>query len=487
MSSGLAKNTLYLTLASIAQKAIAFLYFSVIARFFGTEETGVYFIALAVVTVVMVLDDLGLTSVLVRETAKNKSEALVWLRSILGVKIITMPLTVGIAFVLPILLGYSEDVQSLVRIAVVVMLADTISLTFYGVLRGLQNLKFESLGIFVGQTITAVVGSVLMLTGTATLQLLIIALIAGSSWNVLFSVTNVVRRLGWQALVPTYTLGWKPLKMAFAFFLAAAFVKIYSYVDSFTLQAVVGEAAVGEYAVAYKLTYAFQFLPLAFVAALYPTMSAYAHDAAKLKQTLLDAFWYMALMGFPIVFGIFSIAPELIQLFYGSEYVGSVLPLQVLIFVLLFIFLDFPIGSLLNATNRQLLKTGIMGATMVVNVVSNLLLIPRMGVVGASLAGLISFVFMFAAGWFCMQRAVRVSFVELGERVGGLLIASIIMAAVVWVVKDMVHVAIAIPVGAVVFFVAAVACKAIRREHFDSAKRLLSRKPYVEESTLSDG
>ena len=485
MSSGLAKNTLYLTLASVAQKAIAFIYFAIIARFFGTEDTGAYFIALAVVTVIMVLDDLGLTSVLIRETAKKKAEALVWIRSVMGVKIVTIPITVAVAFVAPLVLGLSSEASTLVRIAVLVMLADTLSLSFYGVLRGLQNLKYESLGIFIGQSITASIGIVLMATGTATLPLLIVALIAGSSWNVFFSVTNVVRRLGWKAMLPTYTLGWKPLKMAFAFFLAAAFVKVYSYVDSFTLQRVIGEAAVGEYAVAYKLTYAFQFLPLAFVAALYPTMSAQAHDAVKLKKTLLDSFWYMALMGFPIVFGIFAIAPEIVNAFYGADFSGSVLPLQVLIFVLLFIFLDFPIGSLLNATDRQHVKTGIMGATMVVNVVANLLLIPRVGIVGASIAGILSFVFMFVAGWYFMQQVVKVSFREMFGRVGGLFVAAVIMAAVVWTVKPLVHFVLAVPLGAVVFFVVAVGLKAIRAEHFISAKRLFSRKPYVE-CTLSD-
>ena len=482
MSSPLAKNTLYLTFASVAQKAIAFVYFAAIARFFGTEDTGAYFIALAVVTVVMVLDDLGLTSVLVRETARNKSEALVWIRSVLGVKIITMPLTIVVAFLLPWLLGYSAEVNTLVHIAVLVMLADTLSLSFYGVLRGMQTLKYESLGIFVGQSLTAIVGVVLMITGQATLSTLIFALIVGSTWNMVFSVVQVVRKLGPTALLPTYELGWKPLKMAFAFFLAAAFVKIYSYVDSFTLQAVMGEHAVGEYAVAYKFTYAFQFLPLAFVAALYPTMSAQSHEPAKLKETILNAFWYMALMGFPLVFGIFALAPELIQTFYGADYTGSVLPLQILIFVLLFIFLDFPIGSLLNATNRQKTKTAIMGATMVVNIVSNLLLIPRVGVVGASIAGIFSFVFMFGAGWFLMQSSVRITMGELVQRIGGIALASVIMAALVILVKPFVYLAIAVPFGAIIFVVCAVLFKAIRAEHFHSAKRLLSRTVYVEES-----
>jgi len=47
----LAQNTLYLTLASVGQKAVAFLYFAMIARFMGVEDTGSYFLALAVILI----------------------------------------------------------------------------------------------------------------------------------------------------------------------------------------------------------------------------------------------------------------------------------------------------------------------------------------------------------------------------------------------------------------------------------------------------
>ena len=51
------------------------------------------------------------------------------------------------------------------------------------------------------------------------------------------------------------------------FALAAIFVKIYSTTDALLLEFYLGESAVGMYSIAYKLTYAFQFFPMAFVAA----------------------------------------------------------------------------------------------------------------------------------------------------------------------------------------------------------------------------
>lgn len=471
----LAKNTLYLTIASIGQKAIAFIYFAIIARLFGVEDTGAYFLSLAIVTVVMVLDDLGLTSVLVREVARKPADAKMWLRHVLSIKLITMPLTVVVAWFIPVLLGYDASVITLVRIAIGIMLADTLSLTLYGVLRAMQNLKYESLGIFIGQSITATIGITAMLTGHIELFILIFALLAGSVWNLTFSIFHVIKRLGIGGFIPSYAMGFKPLRMALAFFLAAAFTKIYSYVDSLILAHQLGEGAVGEYAVAYKLTYAFQFLPLAFVAALYPTMSAQSHNPDALRKTLMDAFWYMAVMAFPLVFGIWALAPEIIHAFYGMDYTGSILPLQVLIFVLLFIFMDFPLGSLLNATNRQHIKTAIMGGTMVINAIANIILIPMMGVAGASVAALISFSFMFIAGWISARTFMQISFIEVLKEIWGIVIAAFIMMLAVIFVKSVLHFALAIPFGAIIFFTIAYLTGGIKDRHVQYAKRIIFR------------
>ncbi len=480
----LAKNTMFLTVASVGQKVIAFLYFSVIARTIGVENTGAYFLALAVVTTIGVLDDVGLTSVLIREVARVPEKAKEWTQNVIGAKCIAMPLTVLVAFFVPAMFGYDGDSATLVRIAIAIMLSDTLSLTFYGVLRGLHVLKYESLGIFVGQGLTAALGAVFLLTGHGTLPLLVVALIAGSTWNAVFSAVQVVRRLGIGVLQPSFSFGLSPLRAASAFFLAALFVKVYSYIDSFTLNAVIGKEAVGLYSVAYKLTYAFQFLPMAFVGALYPTFAAHVGNIPALRKTLIDALWYVALLAVPIVFGIFALAPEIVRYFYGAAYAGSVLPLSILIFVLLFIFIDFPIGALLNATGRQVTKTKIMGATMVVNAVANIVLVPRIGVPGASVAGLITFIFMCMAGWYCLPSSLGIRLRDLVRSIGGIVVAGIIMSFVVIVVKQYVYWMLAVPVGAAVFFAALVATKSFTIEHVRTFRHSLRSTSYA--NTPSD-
>lgn len=482
----LAKNTLLLTAASVLQKVIAFAYFTVVANVFGDEGTGAYFLALALITTIGVLDDIGLTSVLTREVARKPEDAKAWLQHVLGYKLFTIPVTVVLACVVPGLMGFDAATALLVRVAIGVMIADTLSLTFYGVLRGLQNLRFESVGMFMGQLFTACTGVVLIATGEATLLWLVLALVVGSVWNALFSGYQVVRRLGWDALRPSFAMGTAPLKAAFAFFLAGVFVKVYGYLDSFVLQAQLGVDAVGVYSVAYKLTYAFQFLPLVFVGALYPSMAASAGDSERLRKIFLAAEWYMALVAAPIVFGIATLAPEIIALLYKPTFAPAAGVLQVLIFALLLIFLDFPVGSLLNATHRQYTKTWIMGGTMVVNAVGNFLLIPVLGIPGAAIAALLGFTFMLGAGVVAAQRVVTFSLRDLAATTWRFFVAGAVMGGAVLLVKPLVPLVAAIAVGAVVYVGLLFLSRAVTVEHMRALQQLVRRKSDYAESPVAD-
>lgn len=473
--STLAKNTAFLTGASILQKIVAFFYFALLARALGTAETGVYFLTLATVTSFAVFADLGITSVLIRDVAANRDRASEILRKTLGVKAFAILIAIILAGTFPTFLGFDASNITLIWLAIPILIADSLSLTFYGVLRGVEELRYESLGIFVGQSLSSIAGLALIFSHHASLPLLIIALSTGSIWNAGFSMIQVVRRLGIRSLKPTLHHLKPVLIAAFPFFLAAVFVKIYSYVDSFTLKAVIGDSAVGLYSVAYKLTYAFQFLPLAFIGALYPRFSSVANDPVELKKTFLNAQWYLALLVAPIVFGIAALAPELIHMVYGSKYAESTLPLIILIFVLIPIFFDFPIGALLNATGQQMTKTKIMGITMIVNFFANMILIPMMGIPGASISAIVSFVAMFGMGVWALRRKIHISLNEWTQTVGGFIIAGLVMAVVVLVLKTMIPWMITIPIGAFVFAFIAIATKSLTKDHLQHAKSLLRR------------
>jgi len=228
-------------------------------------------------------------------------------------------------------------------------------------------------------------------------------LMAASIANVGYAGYMVLRRLGYVCSWSSYRLSdaLRLLRIAFPFALAGIFVKIYSYLDTVLLGIMKDTVAVGLYSVPYKLTFALQFLPMAFGAAMYPAMSrAYAHAPDRLAKIFKQNIFYLWIFALPTAIGIYLLAPECITLLYGATYAASVPALRILILSLPFVFLSFPFGALLNATDRQVTNTRNFGIVMVVNILLNLALIPRFSFIGASGAGLITYICLAALGYW---------------------------------------------------------------------------------------
>ncbi|MBI5732227.1 MAG: flippase [Candidatus Magasanikbacteria bacterium] len=394
----IAKNTFYLTLASVGQKLFSFIYFSILARAIGVEKIGLYVTALSFSTLFSVAADLGLTQVLIREGAKDKEK----IGQLLGS---TLILKLGLAVLAYAALNAVANLKpnpatNLIFISGVLMVLDSFTLSFYGALRALQNLRFEAAGIIVGQ-ILIIAGGLLALLFKPTVSWFLLALGVGSLFNLLWSASAALKK----GIKPSFIFDKILIKrfaiMAAPFALAGIFTKIYSYIDSVLLSYLMGAKEVGYYSIPNKVAFAFQFIPMAFAAALYPAMSNFfASDKTRLKIIFEKGFFYLALLAVPLSLGAFVIADLFVVKVYGAAYAPSVLPFKIIVLSVIFAFLDFPIGSLLNACRRQTAQTAAMGATMVLNILLNLFLIPRLGVTGAAIAAALSNAALFFIG-FC--------------------------------------------------------------------------------------
>jgi len=447
-----AKNTAYLLTAFVGQKVLAFVYFTIVARWFGVEGSGRYFVALSFTTIFSIFVDLGLSNVLVREVAKTPEQAKKLLSNVLGLKVALAALTVAAVFLTAWLLRFPAETRLMIGIASIVMVLDSIHLVFYAVMRGFQNLRYEAIGMISGQAITITTGLIFIFTGRP-LPFLVVALICGSTWNVLWSGSRLARHYG---IVPR--LAVDPAVVGFywrvtvPFALAGIFSRVYSYIDSVMLSRMVSETAVGFYGAAYKITFAFQFLPMGLAAAVYPAMSGYyVSDRDRLGKVLVTALRYLMLAVLPLTTGIFVLAPSVIHVVFGPAFKGSVLPLQILIFSLIPAFLYWPAGSLLNACDRQAKNTAVMGATMVSNVILNIFLLPRYGAAGAAAAALISNTILFGSALYFAGQVTAFDRRSLLRSAAKIFAAAAVMGLAVELAKDSFGLVPVIPFGALVY------------------------------------
>ncbi|MFA6307616.1 MAG: flippase [Patescibacteria group bacterium] len=448
-SQRITSNTSFFMLALIFQKVLSFVYFTILARNLGSESMGQYFFAVSFASMFSVLIDLGLSPLLIREVAKEE-ESNKWFGQIFTIKLILALITAFIILGLDLILFYSDPVRNLIFLTTAIIVIDSFTLFFYAFIRGKQNLRFESLGVIIFQLIVIVMGLAL-LNITSNVFLLLTVLFTASLFNLIYSGIILNKKFAIKLkLYFSKDLAKKIMMIALPFALAAIFAKIYAYIDTVLIKLFLGDKEVGFYSVAYKITFALQFIPLAFVAALYPAFSNYFKtDIEKLKRTFARAFNYLAFIALPLSFGIIALSGEIINKLYTDDF-DSVWPLKVLIASIPFLFINFSLSSFLNASERQKINTRNLGIIMLFNIILNLILIPKLGVWGASLTSTLSTLFLFILNLREVMRVVHMPIIFFRPILGSLLSAFIMYWSVVYS-KDIVGWILSIIVGAIVY------------------------------------
>ncbi len=474
------RNTSYLTVAFVVQKILSFFYFIVVARTIGPTDLGLYDPVKSIIPILLILIDFSLSAVLVREIARSPTRTSEYLNNVLGVKIIFTLIILTALGIFTNFSGYTNVAKSIIYTAGLVVALDTFSLTFYAVFRGLQNLKYEAIGMIINMLITMIAG-IGALTLHFGLRALFLAIVCGSIFNFIYSITmlrlklHIVPGLSWnKQTIKTF------LRYAIPFAIAAIFTKIYTFTDRFTLLALAGQRYVGWYVTAHKLTYALEFIPSAFAAALYPAMSAFfVTNKQALGKTFERAMYYLMIIAVPISFGIFALADSIILTLYGPDFSTSIIPLRILIAGLTVIFLNFPVGTMLYATNRQVINTINIGITVLVNITLNFLLIPRYTFTGAAIAALVSGVLLFFLGLRWIGKIApynrKTLFITLGKTVG----VSAVMAIGLFLLRNSFHVALLIGIGVIFYFVTLYAIRGFTKEDVRSLLVAVLRKKWV--------
>jgi O-antigen/teichoic acid export membrane protein len=167
-------------------------------------------------------------------------------------------------------------------------------------------------------------------------------------------------------------------------------IMIYMKIDQIMLGQMVGDEAVGIYSAAVRISEVWHFIPMVIVASVFPAiLEAKRRSETQYYQRLQRLYDLMVWLAIAVALPMTFLATPLVTLLFGNAYSASGTVLAIHIWAAVFVFLGVASGKWFLAENRQrlYLQRTVFGA--VVNVVLNLVLIPRYGVVGAALATVI--------------------------------------------------------------------------------------------------
>jgi len=242
------------------------------------------------------------------------------------------------------------------------------------------------------------------------------------------------------------------LILSLPFALYGIFQRLYTYLDSVLLSFFSGDYYVGVYQIAFKIIYALQFLPMAFVASLYPAMSYYwLNNREQLKIAFKRSMDYLFMISIPISVAIFLLAEDIIMIFKDG-YEGAVWPLKISILALVFIFVNFPVGSLLNACDRQSKNTRNMLICLISAVILNILLIPKFNAMGAAAVVLISNLLMFVLGIIECKKIINYRFRDNLLSLFKIIFASLLMGVLIFLLKNYLNIFLLCFIAMILYF-----------------------------------
>ena len=468
----IAKNTTVLYIAQIITYVLGFFITVYTVRYLSVDSYGILSTALALTGIYVVFGDLGLSTLTVREVARDESLTQKYVGNTTIMKLFLSLFTFLLTVLTVYILGYNDITIIVTYILTAAFIFNAFSSIFYSIFQSYQKMEYQS--------VATILNSVVMLIGTLLVIYLGLDVIAFAFVYLVANAINFIYILvtyAWKFYLPNIEMDlefWKStIKEALPLSITSLFAVLVFRVDSVMLSVMSGMEAVGFYNAAYRLMEALIFFPQVYTTAIFPVFSKlYVSSINPLKGAYIKSFKYLTILSLPIAVGITLLAEPIILLLFKPEYIPSILALQIVVWVLPFIFVNYIQGSLLTAMNRQVTYLKITAASLVLNVGMNLVLIPLYSYLGAAFVTVITEIFSVALGFYVLSKLLaKVKVHEIIFKPG---VACLVMALFILLVQTNLFLEIAI--SAVIYFVVLIALKGFTPEDYDLFRQILNIK-----------
>lgn len=361
------------------------------ARYLGPENFGSLSYIISFVGIFSFLAGLGIYNILIRDLVKYPEKRDELLGTSFGLLIMSGTLTVLLIAILTIIFESSPLIKTLIILYSTVFLlipTNVISYYFQATVQAKKNALIQIIGV----TTVSIIKGYLIISGKGIIWLTSTFVLDYLLGSILCILTYKQTGLSIKKWKFNRVLAQDLLKASWFLMLSSAASYILVRIDQVMVKHYLGETSVGIYAVAVKLSEIWYFVPGLICASLFPAI-------INAKKTNMEIYFkrlkklYLFLGGTAtlIAIPITLLAPWLIKILYGNEYMPATSILQIYIWSGIGLFLNSAIVQYFTAENRLKLIFFYNLSAVIINIVLNLILIPAIGLTGAAWSTLISY------------------------------------------------------------------------------------------------
>lgn len=385
-------NISWLLVDKVLRMGLGFLVGVWLARYLGPEELGQLSYAITFVGMFGAIAGLGLNSIVVRDIVRDKQVALITLSSAFVMQIVSGLIAILLANMIIALIS-PED--KLTRLIVAIMspsllfkATDTVRFWFESQVQSRYVVWVEN-GVFLIMSLIKVI----MILNQAELLSFVYLNLAEAAAVGIALVSIYKKKEGEISLWHSTLARCKSLFIdSWPLLLSAITVTIYMRIDIIMLQNLSGNREVGIYTAGTKLSEIWYFLPMVIVSSVSPYLiKCHASNNKLYLARLRKLYFLLSWLAIGIALPISLFSEQLIASLYGKQFEGSAPVLAIHLWASIAVFLGV-------ASSQHLLVNGWLKISfyrtllgMICNIILNMLFIPQMGAVGASIATVISY------------------------------------------------------------------------------------------------
>lgn len=383
------KNVIWQLSEKIIRLAVTVVVSALMARYLGPDGFGKYNYITAIIAIVLVVTSLGFNRILVRESAGciNETEHKQIVTTALVLRLISSLFAIAIVTLYILFLGNSTDIVYIVSLVSVFFVSfDVIDYHLQGqsvfkvatscrVAGFILSSSLRVWFVYIQVDIIYFYATILIEYAVAGMLIFIVSQAKYSFYTKIglryFSYTKAIRLLkeSWPEII--------------AGFGAILFMKM----DQIMLQRLQGDASVGIYSAATRISEAWYFIPTAIVAAVFPVlMSKYKAEKQDVMKHLSSVMSLLVWLSIAAAIFVNMIGSYIIHIVYGIAYEESSIILKLHIWAGIFLCMGIVSGSWLVAEKKLKLNLYRNLAGLILNFALNLILIPLYGASGAAIA-----------------------------------------------------------------------------------------------------
>lgn len=453
------KNVSWVTASQVVTNICAFLWTILIARYLGVTDYGTLSFVISFTVLIGMGTDIGVSTFTTRDLAQEKSKTKKFIDNLILFKIILSIVLCIITVLIVYLLGYSNLVIELTLIMFIEASFVTMFNFVNGVFQAHENLKPSAIGVMVYS-----ISLLALVFIVSFLNLGILAIAISYAIGYLLGLIYVSYNLFKEFGVPKFEVDlsfWKNTTIkSIPFGLSIFFYMIYFSIDVVMISWLAGDYATGIYNSAYKVISVFTAFYVIYQFVIFPLMSKlYSEDTDLLKISFEQSFKYSLLILLPIIILVYFYSPYLITLIYSAEFSLASIPMQILIWTVIFLFINGVATSLLNSIGKEFSVTKIYVIAAIFNIVLNYLFIPKYTYIGASVATVLSEILILVLMMYSISKTKYKPNFSLLNTIIKLLVSGLIFAIAIYFIN--VSLWLAIPIGLVIYIFALVFTKSI--------------------------